>query len=1348
MWNLNKREDSSTGCIEHSLQGHTRAITDVNFSAHHPDLLATCSVDGYVHWWDLRRPRQPALTFCDWFAGATQVKFNRQNPHIIASAHDRWLHIWDERRACEPIRSITAHTSKIYGLDWNRTRETGIVTCSLDKSIKFWDYGTEGDEPEHIIETDFPVWRARHTPFGWGLLAMPQNESGELHLYDRLWSDDSPVNAKPEPVATFPGHGDHKAKEFLWRSRGGISDDNMDHREFQLVSWGGDNELRLHCVDAETLASVGHIKDGPARKEMKLTRQGATYKTFRAIDDVNNRDRKAGTMSDHRTASGAAQKPTTTVRPSTHHHRHHRGAWRGPSMKARVASSKNGNRNQTQIGWMKGITMTKRNRSKDGSRDGTAEDPLDPAFPEAAWEKPDTIQDELLRINTKLPKVNWENIDLDNLTLNALLKGPWGQDGESIFIKVKIDIPSEYPLSKAPKFNIEKSSFMPEETHEQITKEVHELADQFLKRKQNCLEVTFTYLLGEVDLESSTTFFKNVRDLDDEMDALADESSSDDDEDMQAGGSTSLSQELGTAGDADTTIAPPVRTIMPPPPRTCGARFSNNGKLICFFPTKEEKARALFSNAGDIFKERPKGETFFAGFGRLNQEGGPKAKYTTDETSATEDQSETSDSDGGSSTSSSSDSEGTSINNMNVWYRSSRQLRRTWSEDRSVRSSNAGTGTGVGTGTGTGITRRRIGRSRNLVSIHDVRAELPSKQELAEEYAIFGDGADVCEHNARVAEKYESFDLMSIWQYLALLLRKGIPLELVGSGDSRDSVLVIARDTVAKSRAAFRSGRALLGRVKWGQHPLAKSIVMDLFIYFENIGDIQMLAMLSCIFSQSTADDGVAYAEMRIPEQATPLQLKAPSFSLSYFPQDAANWVRSHSYSNSAVTTPGTLHTPLHYGGSQVSDDNLWVAETAGNSFSCGETPPSKPKSDEMDQSLLSKSPNARTLQKTNTGLASAFTANLTRPFSVMASSSPPATQSRKKPSPAEAILNSLAPRTGSSGVASQAVAESGDGRTTISDEDYRYNKHLPLVPTSVSVIVEDQAIFDDDGWLSSPMLDPSLESLYANYRYAYAEMLQMWGQPLARLEVMKFNVLKEDVTSGFGEESLHDSITAHEGTNGGTASTIRASSPIIMGKKELLHNLAVSGKGLDVTGICRVHETQLEPLRYTSTTEINIGGAVGTCDRCHKSQTQLRCVYCLEPVDALFPPCLGCGCASHEDCLGEWHAAGETLCPAGDECNCVEEAANGQVESWAALRAMMLKSQGTPASVRSESDPAISAEKDRNHLWARNGSASPTQPPVKAASASPASIAFAQFRRTTGTWGRMASQKRTTKRT
>lgn len=34
---------------------------------------------------------------------------------------------------------ITAHTNKIYGIDWNWTKENSIITCGQDKSVKFWD---------------------------------------------------------------------------------------------------------------------------------------------------------------------------------------------------------------------------------------------------------------------------------------------------------------------------------------------------------------------------------------------------------------------------------------------------------------------------------------------------------------------------------------------------------------------------------------------------------------------------------------------------------------------------------------------------------------------------------------------------------------------------------------------------------------------------------------------------------------------------------------------------------------------------------------------------------------------------------------------------------------------------------------------------------------------------------------------------------------------------------------------------------------------------------------------------------------------------------------------------------
>lgn len=308
-----------------------------------------------------------------------------------------------------------------------------------------------------------------------------------------------------------------------------------------------------------------------------------------------------------------------------------------------------------------------------------------------------------------------------------------------------------------------------------------------------------------------------------------------------------------------------------------------------------------------------------------------------------------------------------------------------------------------------------------------------------------------------------------------------------------------------------------------------------------------------------------------------------------------------------------------------------------------------------------------------------------------------------------------------------------------MSDDDARKEDLTTLVPTNVAIILEDQSIFDDDGWMSRPLLDPKLSDLHINYRYAYAELLQMWEQPLARLEVLKFNILKEDASSSGLEDSQFSA--------NGKIILPGKSSPLAMGKQDNLQALLASGRGLDIIGLCRVHETQLEPLQYTSS-DLKVGGAVGTCDRCQQRQDKLICVYCTEPVDALFPACLACGCASHEDCLGEWHAAGEMYCPAGDECNCVEEAANGQVESWAALQAAMLKSRQTmsllpdPAMGSGDEEEEVAVPEKQPRGWGRLGfdtagssKPKPVTPPV--------SLGFGPFKRTASSWSRSTGQKR-----
>lgn len=286
VYNLNMPYSQNKPPIQFKLRAHSRAITDINFSAHHPELLATCGVDSFVFIHDLRKHRAgdyAAQKLADWKAGATQVKWNRQNDKIIASAHDRYLHIWDIRKGVTPLSTITAHTTKIYGIDWNRTDESKILTCSLDSTIKLWDNVGKTlniSTPNHAIVTRYPVWRARHTPFPGGILAMPQRGNSNLWLYKHANEHEAP-NYTSQHEHVFSAHEpDAQVREFLWRVRGD-TDNGIDNREFQLVSWGTDRHLYLHRLSPELLQrTVGYRKGAPHREKWISTRRGARYLTY------------------------------------------------------------------------------------------------------------------------------------------------------------------------------------------------------------------------------------------------------------------------------------------------------------------------------------------------------------------------------------------------------------------------------------------------------------------------------------------------------------------------------------------------------------------------------------------------------------------------------------------------------------------------------------------------------------------------------------------------------------------------------------------------------------------------------------------------------------------------------------------------------------------------------------------------------------------------------------------------------------------------------------------------------------------------------------------------------------
>ncbi|RMZ81340.1 hypothetical protein DV738_g2147, partial [Chaetothyriales sp. CBS 135597] len=804
VWNLAAKSWQDT--IEFVLHGHTRAITDINFSAFNPDLLATCAVDSFIHCWDLRTPSRPALSFSDWFAGATQVKWSRQDEHVVASSHDKFLHIWDSRKGAVPVRTIEAHSTKIYGIDWNRFETNKIITCSLDRTIKFWDTNKPEDEPEQVIDTDFPVWRARHTPFGWGLVAMPQRGSGDLFLYDRRGISRQPERGHVSPVAKFHGHTG-QVKEFLWRARGQPID-GIDHRDFQLISWGTDKELKLHRLDPEALENIGYVKGRTKTHRLRFTRKGARYKSYRDPPDDLSTPTELPTRGESFPSQGALRwhkRRSTTVGMSKLPASLIRG-WAVDSRKSsRVGMLARGQNkaDDSPLLWLKNVKI-------------------------ATWD-PDTLAEEIRHVAEKFKKVQFETVDVKNRKLIMALQAPWAEHQESIYVRVNIRFPQAYPGGANAIITVQKSGAVASELHKTLTKDLHTIADAYAAQRKGCLEAVLRYLLREQSLDQIVTWVMGESVMDSRT--IPEDDSSDSDDDQLDG--------MGVA------VAASAANLRVPLAKGCGALWSKGGKLVCFFPPKKTEPESILSGLSVQNLEGSESSKLFEGFGWLNHESTSRAGTNGAATVDSNSDSGSSDSVFESSTSSSTSSEpATELPGATLPFNKHLGVLR--QRSHSVGMSNQST-----TLAGAKVA---AAQRKTIVAIHDFEHLLPTRKELAQQYILSGDRAEACRHNAKVASEAGHADLAHVWN-LASMILDDRPLE---------DILVVARSASRRiglgREKAHYDGRQnhmarTRGQIKWGANPLASSyLVRAMFTYYERLADVQMLAMLSSIFSEVSLD--------------------------------------------------------------------------------------------------------------------------------------------------------------------------------------------------------------------------------------------------------------------------------------------------------------------------------------------------------------------------------------------------------------------------------------------------------------------------------------------------------------
>lgn len=720
IWNLMK---NSNDAIEHVLHGHSRAITDINFNFQHPDILATCSVDTYVHAWDLRSASKPFYTTSAWRSGASQVKWNHQDANIMASSHGNELYIWDIRKGSEPLRKLEAIGS-LNNIDFNRFNKSEIMSSGNDGIVNIWDYSkAEGEECRRTISTDFPIWRSRYLPFGNGFCVMPMVEGFNSVYMMNLSSSEgnSSQKTKLQPIYAFKGHSD-RVIDFLWRTR--YTEESG--REFQMVTWSVDRDLRLWPI-ADSVYEKLNYNRRERGDETLGNYEYKSYNKFSAIDDEKPRNNFIKRKETFVSTSGIQ---TTN--------------------------------NMSHLTWLSGIRMNQNSPNED-------------LF---VARKLQNLGEEVSAVGHKFPRVVFEKILVSNRELTITLNGPWSEnDPEAyIFIRLSIDFPISYPSpGNPPKFNIEENPNLKPEMEKKLLNGLDNIAGVYANKNLFCLEPCIRYALGEEinldEIEHDDEPLLNF-DIADQIDmgdfssvetsdmgsGFLDESSTDTDTDIYA-------DEIDPLAGPNDLFNKNKNFDSTPVPNECGAVWTSSGQLLCFFTTEgkhEKKQQNLMKfmqrdiirgqQAINSSKRVTKAKTTSGKLSKQNTEDSESLREGDSEKQETE----MVNSDSDDSFDSFENDWDDILQNDIVVRNKFPVLQNTFPKAFSSLHSESGK------------TAESGKKYKNYIVLKDFNELIPDKRELALEYHVMDLPADeMAKKNALVAEKYGFEEITHCWQILS-----------------------------------------------------------------------------------------------------------------------------------------------------------------------------------------------------------------------------------------------------------------------------------------------------------------------------------------------------------------------------------------------------------------------------------------------------------------------------------------------------------------------------------------------------------------------------------------------------
>jgi len=156
-----------------TLQAHQACVYQALFSPHQPDLVATCSADGTIRFFDLRSPS---------FASTS----NSFTSPLSAA-----------------VLTVPAAPSEELALDWNKYRPFVLASAGIDKTVKIWDCrmlqlgggstnAVGGQCENRLLGHEYAIRKVQWDPHRPDLLA-----SGSYDMTCRIWTTQPTAGKNP-----------------------------------------------------------------------------------------------------------------------------------------------------------------------------------------------------------------------------------------------------------------------------------------------------------------------------------------------------------------------------------------------------------------------------------------------------------------------------------------------------------------------------------------------------------------------------------------------------------------------------------------------------------------------------------------------------------------------------------------------------------------------------------------------------------------------------------------------------------------------------------------------------------------------------------------------------------------------------------------------------------------------------------------------------------------------------------------------------------------------------------------------------------------------------------------------